>query len=104
MNPPGNPTTDGLLAALRRQTGQPDMAWSCPPVPLAGGFWAEMYMIELAGAPAELEGRLVARIMPDPATAGFETAMQRHLNRCSSPRRRSDAPASRAATSIAPGA
>ena len=85
MSPPGNPTTDGLLAALRRHTGTPDMAWSCPPVPLAGGFWAEMYVIELADPPTELDGRLVARIMPDPATAAFETAVQRHLNRCGFP-------------------
>lgn len=61
------------------------MAWSTPPTRLAGGFWAEMYIVELAGAPTELEGRLVARIMPDPATAAFETAVQRHLNRCSFP-------------------
>lgn len=80
-----NPTTDGLLAAIRRQTRQPDLTWSRPPSPLAGGFWAEMYVIELDGAPPELEGRLVARIMPDPATAAFETAMQRHLNRCNFP-------------------
>jgi aminoglycoside phosphotransferase (APT) family kinase protein len=81
MIPPGNPTTDALLAALRRQTNQPAMDWSCPPAPLAGGFWAEMYIIELTDPPRELEGRLVARIMPDPATAAFETAVQRHLTR-----------------------
>jgi hypothetical protein len=39
----GNPTTDGLLAALRCYTNRPAMAWSRPPVPLAGAFWAEMY-------------------------------------------------------------
>lgn len=77
----GNPTTDGLLAALRRYTNRPAMAWSRPPVPLAGGFWAEMYVVELAGGPCDLDGRLVARIMPDPATAAFETAVQRHLSR-----------------------
>lgn len=57
------------------------MAWSIQPRPLAGGFWAEMYVIELVGAPPELDGRLVARIMPDVATATFETAVQRHLTR-----------------------
>jgi aminoglycoside phosphotransferase (APT) family kinase protein len=40
-----------------------------------------MYDVELAGAPCDLDGRLVARIMPDPATAAFETAVQRHLSR-----------------------
>jgi aminoglycoside phosphotransferase (APT) family kinase protein len=76
-----NPTTDGLLAALRRSTSRPAMEWSRPPVPLAGGFWAEMYDVELADAPCDLDGRLVARVMPDPATAAFETAVQRHLTR-----------------------
>jgi aminoglycoside phosphotransferase (APT) family kinase protein len=40
-----------------------------------------MYVVELAGAPCDLDSRLVARIMPDPATAAFETAVQRHLSR-----------------------
>lgn len=44
-----------------------------------------MYTIELANAPADLAGRLVARIMPDPHTAAFETAIQRHLHRCGLP-------------------
>jgi len=48
VNPPGSTTTNGLLAALRRQTGKPDIVWSCPPAPVAGGFWAEMHVIELA--------------------------------------------------------
>jgi aminoglycoside phosphotransferase (APT) family kinase protein len=80
-----NPTTDGLLAALRRQTNQPNLAWSVPPVPLAGGFWAEMYIVELAAAPRGLDGHLVARIMPDPATAAFEATLQCHLTGCGFP-------------------
>jgi len=40
-----------------------------------------MYDVELAGAPFDLDGRLVARMMPEPATATFETAVQRHLTR-----------------------
>jgi aminoglycoside phosphotransferase (APT) family kinase protein len=80
-----DPTTDRLLAALRRHTNEPTLAWSVPPVPLPGGFWAEMYIVELAAAPRGLEGRLVARIMPDPTTAAFETAVQRHLTRCGFP-------------------
>jgi hypothetical protein len=54
-------------------------------MPLAGGFWAEMYDVELAEEPCDLDGRLVARIMPDPATAAFETAVQRHLTRSGFP-------------------
>jgi aminoglycoside phosphotransferase (APT) family kinase protein len=78
---PGISTTDGLLAVLRLHTNQPTLAWSAPPAPLAGGYWAEIYAIELTDAPDELEGRLVARIMPNPETAAFETTMQRHLAR-----------------------
>jgi aminoglycoside phosphotransferase (APT) family kinase protein len=39
-----------------------------------------MYVIEVAGVADELSGRLVARIMPDPATAALETAAQHHLS------------------------
>lgn len=85
MNAASTTTTDRLLAALRRQANRPAMAWSCPPAALAGGFWAEMYVIELTNPPPELAGRLVARIMPDAATAAFETATQRHLTRCGFP-------------------
>ena len=80
-----NATTDSLLAALRHQTNQPTLAWATTPTQLTGGFWAEMYTVELADPPRELAGRLVARIMPDPATAALETAMQRHLTRCNFP-------------------
>ena len=85
VSAPGNPTTDALLAALRRHANQPAMAWTRPPAALTGGYWAEMYVIELSDPTAELEGRLVARIMPDPATAALETAVQRHLTRCGFP-------------------
>lgn len=90
MNSTANPakdnaTADGLLAALRHQTNQPNLEWKTTPTKLAGGFWAEMYTVELTDAPRELAGRLVARIMPDPATAAFETAVQRHLTRCGFP-------------------
>ena len=65
---------------------QPAMAWASPPAALAGGFWAEMYVDRACPIRTpELEGRLVARIMPDPATAAFETAVQRHLTRCGFP-------------------
>jgi aminoglycoside phosphotransferase (APT) family kinase protein len=83
MPPPCS--TDGLLTALRRHAEQPGLAWGVPPLRLAGGFWAEMYVVELADAPPGLDGRLVARIMPDPATAAFETAVQRHLVNCGFP-------------------
>ncbi len=82
MIPTNSTTTDGLLAALRKTTGNNDLAWATPPRPLAGGFWAELYDVELAVPPEHLTGRLVARIMPDPTTATLEIAVQRHVHQC----------------------
>ena len=64
---------DTVLGHLRRQF-HPELVLDGPPVRLGGGFWAEMYLIELSDPTAELEGRLVARIMPDPATAACARA------------------------------
>ncbi|MFN3255424.1 MAG: phosphotransferase family protein [Ilumatobacter sp.] len=75
-------TTDSFLAALRHHTGTGDLDWARPPLPLSGGFWAEMYDVEFVDPTERLTGRLVARIMPDPATAAFETTVQRHVHRC----------------------
>ena len=50
------------------------------PPALLGGLWAEIYTVELADPPAASGGRLVARIMPDPDTAAFETAVERHVH------------------------
>lgn len=74
-------TTDSLLAAIRYRTGIVDLQWARPPLPLSGGFWAEMYDVELLDPTELLTGRLVARIMPDPVTATFETTVQRHVHR-----------------------
>lgn len=82
MMPCVSTTTDLLLAALRHQTGIEDLNWARSPQPLAGGFWAEMYDVELVDTTEHLTGRFVARIMPDPDTAQFETAVQRYVNRC----------------------
>lgn len=73
-------TIDRLLAAVRHRTGIDDLDWATQPRPLTGGFWAEMYTVELADPPEHLAGRLVARIMPDPATAAYETTIQHHLH------------------------
>lgn len=75
-------TPDRLRNTLRRTTGIDDLDWATPPTPLRGGFWAEMYIVELADPPPALAGRLVARVMPDPDTAAFETAIQRHVHGC----------------------
>jgi len=78
-------TLDRLRNALRRTTGIDDLDWATPPTPLRGGFWAEMYTVELADPTPTLAGRLVARIMPDPDTAALETAIQRHVHGCGLP-------------------
>ena len=53
-----------LLAALRKQTWQPGLAYAVPPAPLGGGYWAQLYTFRLAQAPPELSGELVLRVMP----------------------------------------
>ncbi len=67
---------DQLLAALRRVTGEPALDYEGIPVRLTGGFWAELVSFRLQGAPDGWRGPLVARVMPDAATAAKETAFQ----------------------------
>ena len=55
---------DKLLAALRKHTQAPGLAYAVPPAPLGGGLWASLYAFRLAGAPRELSGELVLRVMP----------------------------------------
>lgn len=68
---------DRLLLAIQAGTGIAGLGWAVPPTPLAGGFWATMFVVELSGAPEALRGRKVARLMPDATTAAHETAVQR---------------------------
>lgn len=84
--------TDRLLAAIRAETGNPDLGWALPPEPLIGGFWATMFIVEMSGAPKAMRGRKVARLMPDAATAAHETAVQQWVHDAGVP-----APAIRAA-------
>lgn len=69
-------TTGALLEVLRARTGNANLTWRRPPQRLSGGFWAEMFVVELEGAPPDLDGTMVARLMPDPAVAALETAVQ----------------------------
>jgi aminoglycoside phosphotransferase (APT) family kinase protein len=46
------------------------------PEPLRGGFWAELLSFSLADPPAGWPAELVARLMPDPASARKETIVQ----------------------------
>lgn len=66
-----------LRTVLRRDVGDPALDFAPTPRPLTGGFWAQLVAFELEGAPVGWDGPLVARVMPDPAIAGKETAFQR---------------------------
>jgi aminoglycoside phosphotransferase (APT) family kinase protein len=65
-----------LLGVLRRVTDDAQLAYDGDPVPLTGGFWAELVTFRLADPPAGWAGPLVARVMPDAATAAKETVFQ----------------------------
>ena len=71
------PALEGqLLTVLRTMTGVPTLQYASAPEQLSGGYWAELVAFRLAGAPDEMDGDLVARIMPDPELARKETAIQ----------------------------
>ena len=57
-----------LLAELSRATGVA-VSFRSKPVPITGGFWAQIYGFELDHPPEPFVGPLVLRVMPD-ATAG----------------------------------
>jgi aminoglycoside phosphotransferase (APT) family kinase protein len=65
-----------LLAVLREVTGEPELEFDGEPTALTGGFWAQLVAFRLAGAPVGWDGALVARVMPDAATAAKEAAFQ----------------------------
>jgi aminoglycoside phosphotransferase (APT) family kinase protein len=65
-----------LLCVLRRLTGVPMLEYVGTPTRLTGGFWAELLAFELRDAPADWDGPLVARVMPEPLLARKETVVQ----------------------------
>jgi aminoglycoside phosphotransferase (APT) family kinase protein len=67
---------DDLLGVLRAATATPSLAFASAPTRLSGGFWAELVSFRLAGAPPGWDHQLVARVMPDAATAAKETVVQ----------------------------
>jgi aminoglycoside phosphotransferase (APT) family kinase protein len=67
---------DLLLKVLRAATGRPALAYASRPVPLSGGFWAELMAFALADAPPGWPRELVARVMPDSGVACKETIVQ----------------------------
>jgi aminoglycoside phosphotransferase (APT) family kinase protein len=68
---------DELLRVVRRAVGDEGVGFVGLPEPLTGGFWARLMTFRLSGAPAAWSGELVARVMPDAATAVKETTFQR---------------------------
>lgn len=72
-----SPTTTQLLQTLRDATGRSDLELAAPPIPLKGGFYAEMLRFRLADPPADLDRDLVARIVPNPAAGAWEATIQR---------------------------
>jgi aminoglycoside phosphotransferase (APT) family kinase protein len=67
---------DDLLTVVRRTIGDSDVEFAAAPEALTGGFWARLVSFQLLGAPPDWSGPLVARVMPDAATAAKETAFQ----------------------------
>jgi len=72
----GDVLTDQLLAVLRSASGSPSLAYARQPVPLTGGFWAELLAFSLAQPPDGWPCDLVARVMPEAYTARKETLVQ----------------------------
>ncbi|MGI9615168.1 MAG: phosphotransferase [Acidimicrobiales bacterium] len=74
-----NDLLGSLLDAIRAEADQPSLTWAEQPTRLTGGFWAQIWRVELANASPALQGSLVARVMPDPVVAKQETAVQAYL-------------------------
>jgi aminoglycoside phosphotransferase (APT) family kinase protein len=68
--------TAQLIDVLRSAASTPDLQYEQRPVPMQGGFWAELFAFSLANPPAGWPAELVARLMPDPGTARKETIVQ----------------------------
>lgn len=65
-----------VLEALRLRLRAPELAYAAPPRPLSGGFWAEMFLLDLVNTPSDVPDRTVVRIAPDPRLARWETTVQ----------------------------
>ena len=65
-----------LLRLLRGVTGRAGLAFEHDPVPLTGGYWAELLAFSLVEPPPGWPRELVIRLMPDSAVARKETIFQ----------------------------
>ena len=68
--------TERLIDVLRVGTSSPGLEYGRRPEPMRGGFWAELLSFSLANPPDGWPSELVARLMPDPGSAGKETIVQ----------------------------
>jgi aminoglycoside phosphotransferase (APT) family kinase protein len=71
-----------LLAFLRRSTGRADLRFAAAPARVSGGFETDIFRFALAGAPADLDGKLILRrLRPQqhPRQAKLEGAVQNAL-------------------------
>jgi aminoglycoside phosphotransferase (APT) family kinase protein len=69
-------TSVALLEALRRDTGVADLKYGAEPVPLGGGFWAQILAFCLDGATPPFAGDLVAKITPSQVHGEREALVQ----------------------------
>jgi aminoglycoside phosphotransferase (APT) family kinase protein len=77
-----SPTSEqALLAVLRRTAHAPGLRFASPPERMAGGFWAEIWALELEGGPDGLNGEVVVRVMPDTSLAQREIVVQQEVVR-----------------------
>jgi aminoglycoside phosphotransferase (APT) family kinase protein len=72
---------DALLEVVAGATKRPELEFERRPVPLTGGFYAQMFRFSLRDAPAGLDGELVARLIPDGALGAWEACIQEELTR-----------------------
>lgn len=69
---------EGLLEAMRNKAGDPGLGYRAQPTELSGGFYADLWKMDLRGA--SLNGTYVARIMPMADTAEREIVVQEELS------------------------
>ena len=72
-----NPDELELVFAGLRRLDAPQVRLSAPPERLGGGFWAEMWLLQLDDHGPRLPTQAVLRLAPDPQLAARETAVQR---------------------------
>ena len=73
-----------LQAELSRATGVA-VSFRSKPVPITGGFWAQIYGFELDRPPEPFVGPLVLRVMPDAISGRREIVVQSWLGNAGYP-------------------